>query len=111
MFQSKRTKALVLGLAAALVLVAGISAVSAYEAHSLNVTVHVLQPESPMCLLIIDEDTIDNDISTIMEAAASHGVTPDELVNDDHPTEVGNPWLLWNELQQGQQQADDNDND
>lgn len=49
-----------------------------------------------VCLVIIDEDGIDNDISTIEQAAFSHGVTPDFLVNDDSPTEVGNPPLRWN---------------
>ena len=48
------------------------------------------------CVVIIDEDTIDNGVSTIEAAAASHSVTPDVLVNDDHPTENGNPSLHWN---------------
>ena len=48
------------------------------------------------CVVIIDEETIDNDISTIEAAAASHSVLPDVLVNDDHPTENGNPPLHWN---------------
>jgi hypothetical protein len=51
-----------------------------------------------LCLVIIDEDGIDNDMRTIEQAAASHGITPDRLVNDDRPTEVGNPPLRWNEL-------------
>ncbi len=51
-----------------------------------------------ICLVIIDEETIDNDIMTIEDAAASHGVEPDFLVNDDMPTEHGNPPLRWNEL-------------
>ncbi|MCP3982463.1 MAG: hypothetical protein GY716_24435, partial [bacterium] len=50
------------------------------------------------CLVIIDEETVDNDILTIEQAAWSHGVEPDYLVNDDRPTEVGNPPLRWNEL-------------
>lgn len=50
------------------------------------------------CLVIIDEETIDNDIKSIEAAAASHGIASDLLVNDDQPTEVGNPPLRWNEL-------------
>ena len=49
-----------------------------------------------VCLVIIDEETIDNAISTILAAAAAHGVTGDFLTNDDSPTEVGNPPLRWN---------------
>ena len=49
-----------------------------------------------ICLVIIDQEGIDNDIKTIEAAAASHGVLPDVLVNDDRPTEVGNPPLVWN---------------
>jgi hypothetical protein len=56
-------------------------------------------PEAPgVCLVIIDEDTIDNGISTIEQAAATHNIQDDMLVNDDNPTEVGNPPLRWNEL-------------
>ena len=51
-----------------------------------------------ICVVIIDEDGIDNDMRSIEAAAASHDVTPDFLVNDDRPTEVGNPPLRWNEL-------------
>jgi hypothetical protein len=54
------------------------------------------EPQDEMCLLIIDEDTIDNGMSTIEQAAWNHGVTPDYLVNDDNPVEIGNPWLRWN---------------
>jgi hypothetical protein len=50
-----------------------------------------------ICLVIIDEDGIDNDMRTIEQAAFSHGVTPDYLINDDRPTKVGNPWFRWNE--------------
>ncbi len=50
------------------------------------------------CLVILDEETIDNDISTIEEAARSHGVAPDYLINDDRPTEEGNPPLRWNTM-------------
>lgn len=53
------------------------------------------------CLVIIDEDTIDNGISTIEAAAAALGVEDAYLVNDDRPTEVGNPPLRWNELAPG----------
>ncbi|MAG56620.1 MAG: hypothetical protein CMJ83_10055 [Planctomycetes bacterium] len=51
-----------------------------------------------VCVVIIDEDTIDNGFSTIQASASFHGVTPDYLVNDDQPTEVGNPWLRWNTM-------------
>lgn len=50
------------------------------------------------CVVIIDEETIDNDIKTIEAAAAKHNVTPDYLVNDDRPTEGRNPWLRWNTM-------------
>ncbi|MCP3938532.1 MAG: hypothetical protein GY708_24560, partial [Actinomycetia bacterium] len=50
-----------------------------------------------VCVVIIDEETIDNGISTIEKAAWGHGVAPDYLVNDDRPTEIGNPPLRWNE--------------
>ncbi len=53
--------------------------------------------QTSVCL-IIDEETIDNGISTIDQAAPSHGVDPDFLINDDMPTEVGNPPLRWNTL-------------
>lgn len=53
------------------------------------------------CLVIIDLDTIDNDISTIEAAAASHNELPGVLINDDHPTETSNPPLHWNELYAG----------
>ena len=53
------------------------------------------------CVVIMDEDTIDNGISSIEAAAYSHGVTPDWLVNDDRPTEYGNPWLRWNRFHAG----------
>ncbi len=49
-----------------------------------------------LCLVIIDEDTLDNGIWSVEQAAAGHTVTPDWLVNDDSPTEVGNPPLRWN---------------
>ncbi len=54
--------------------------------------------QGPPCLVIIDEETIDNDISTIEQAASSHGVNADWLVNDDQPREVGNPPLRWNTM-------------
>lgn len=53
---------------------------------------------APTCLVIIDEDTIDNDIKTIEAAAANHNVEADYLVNDDIPTEGLNPPLRWNTL-------------
>jgi hypothetical protein len=49
-------------------------------------------------LLIIDEETIDNGISTIEQAAYDCGVSPEMLVNDDYPTIYGNPPLYWNEF-------------
>ncbi len=49
------------------------------------------------CVVIIDEDGVDNDMKNIELAAQARGVTPDYLVNDDRPTEIGNPWLRWNE--------------
>ena len=52
-------------------------------------------------LLIIDEETIDNDISTIEAAALSNSVLPDFLVNDNSPTKIGNPWLNWNIFHSG----------
>jgi len=51
-----------------------------------------------ICLVIIDEDTIDDGILTIIQAAAANGVEADFLVNDDMPTEVGNPPLRWNTM-------------
>ena len=48
------------------------------------------------CVVIIDEEMIDNGIYSIEQAAWGHGVEPDYLVNDDRPTEWGNPWLRWN---------------
>jgi hypothetical protein len=58
--------------------------------------------ESDLCLLIMDEEALDNDFQHV-EWAASYfpGVTPGELINDEGPgvpTEVGNPHLLWNIL-------------
>jgi hypothetical protein len=64
-----------------------------------------------ICVLIADEDFIDNDGQAIEEAAAFHGVTPDILINDQGkrpsltnpaklisvPTERDNPWFYWNE--------------
>jgi hypothetical protein len=50
------------------------------------------------CLLIFDEEAIDNDMKTIEAAADCFGVKPDWLVNDDRPTETSNPDLRWNEL-------------
>jgi hypothetical protein len=54
------------------------------------------------CVVIIDEETIDNDIKTIEACAEDVGEEPDVLVNDDRPTEVGNPPLVWNELYPGE---------
>jgi hypothetical protein len=52
--------------------------------------------ERGVCVVIIDEDTIDNGHLNVEEAAAQHKVQSDWLVNDDRPTEIGNPWLRWN---------------
>ncbi len=52
--------------------------------------------QADLCVVILDEEAIDNDISTIEQTAAFHGVEPDWLVNDNNPVEVGNPWLNWN---------------
>jgi hypothetical protein len=49
-------------------------------------------------LIIIDEETIDNGRFSVEWFADMHGVAPDFLVNDDDPTEVGNPPLRWNVL-------------
>jgi hypothetical protein len=49
------------------------------------------------CVFLIDEEGIDNDMRSIERAAVDHGIRPDVLVNDDRPTEVGNPPLVWNE--------------
>ncbi|MHC4992186.1 MAG: hypothetical protein ACYTGC_14535 [Planctomycetota bacterium] len=54
-------------------------------------------PDDCLTLLIIDEETIDNGTSTVEMAAYACGVDPDVLVNDDRPTEYGNPPLYWNE--------------
>jgi hypothetical protein len=54
--------------------------------------------KQPCRVIIIDEDGLDNDFHTVEQAAAGHGVEPDFLINDDKPTEIGNPPLRWNEL-------------
>ena len=63
-----------------------------------------------ICLVIIDEEGIDNDFQTIEDLAdaCGDGLQADSLVNDgevpdlgiplDVPTEVGNPPLRWNTL-------------
>lgn len=55
-------------------------------------------PQALACVVIIDEEGVDNDMRSVELAADGHGVTPDFLVNDDRPTEVGNPWFRWNTL-------------
>lgn len=57
-----------------------------------------LYEKAGICLVIIDEDSIDNGTSTIEDAANSHNIDSDRLVNDDRSTEVGNPWLRWNTM-------------
>lgn len=68
---------------------------------SFTITITAPEPDPGVCLVIIDEDTIDNGISTIEQAAASLNVTSDYLVNDDMPTEGANPPLRWNDLAPG----------
>lgn len=59
-----------------------------------------------VCLLVIDEEGLDNDFRSVEDAADAISdfngkpgfVEPDELINDNRPTESGNPPLLWNEL-------------
>ena len=48
--------------------------------------------------MLIDEEAIETIISIFQAAAAGHGVRQAFLVNDDMPTELGNPPLRWNEL-------------
>jgi hypothetical protein len=52
-------------------------------------------PPDGACLIVVDEESIDGTISTILAASAAHGVTADSLVNGDNPGVDGNPWLLW----------------
>ena len=63
-----------------------------------QVTLIDIVTECENCLVIIDEDGVDNGLSSVETAAAACGVTPDALVNDDQPTEMDNPPLLWNDL-------------
>ena len=84
-----------------LALVIGLVAVSAFESYSINVTSFVTDELPPeLCLVIIDEDTIDNNISSIETAADARGTTSDHLVNDDAPftppiTPAVTPPLHW----------------
>ena len=53
------------------------------------------------CVVVIDQETIDEDIHTIEDAADAYpGVGPAKLVNEDRPTvpATPTPWLLWNEI-------------
>jgi hypothetical protein len=52
-------------------------------------------------LVLVDDDVIDAGISTIEAAAQRLRVAPDVLVNDNHPVELGNPWLPWATLGAG----------
>lgn len=62
-------------------------------------TTTTMPPTTPTaCMVIIDEDGVDNGMTPVISAAATCGVQPNELVNDDQPTQVSNPPLLWNEL-------------
>jgi len=58
-------------------------------------------PTEASCILIIDEDTIDNDMFSIEQRAGELGIESDELINDNRSTETGNPWLTWNTLSPG----------
>lgn len=51
---------------------------------------------SSSCILLMDEDSIDNDIPSIIQAAQSKGISVDALINKNNPTQQGNPALLWN---------------
>lgn len=69
---------------------------------------------SQVCLLVGDEDFLDETFSTVKAAANAHTEDPDQLVNDQGmrpridpghvgemvavDTETGNPWLLWNTI-------------
>ena len=53
------------------------------------------------CVVLLDQEAIDNTISTVVAAAASHNVTPQTLINDNSPTHGPNPWLYWNENHAG----------
>ena len=57
----------------------------------------VCDPE-PNCLVIMDEDTLDEDMRDVIFFADQNGVTPDVLINEDRPTTGANPPLRWNEL-------------
>jgi hypothetical protein len=54
-----------------------------------------IAPSGCLCVLVIDEDTIDEDVSSIEDIAAFHDVEAKWLVNEDRPTEIGNPCLRW----------------
>jgi hypothetical protein len=67
---------------------------------------HYCNREEGMCLVVIDEEGVDNDF-WFLERAADEigGWTPGELINDEEnpfwskvPTEVGNPLFPWNIL-------------
>lgn len=51
---------------------------------------------SNSCILLMDEDSIDNDIPSIEQAAQSKGISVDALINKNNPTQQGNPAFLWN---------------
>ncbi|MGH7723924.1 MAG: FlgD immunoglobulin-like domain containing protein [Candidatus Eiseniibacteriota bacterium] len=67
---------------------------------SAEASVSVLCNECQRCLgvLILDEETIDNDIHSIEDAADDCSLQPDRLINDDRPREVGNLPFRWNTL-------------
>ena len=62
------------------------------------------------CLVIIDEDTVDNGYPPFRRQPPGIGSTPDWLVNDNDPikgvpTEHGNPPLNWNDFFPGRRRA------
>lgn len=67
--------------------------------HEDNEMMRAYQVVPPaMGMVIIDDELIDNGIPAIDSAAYDCGVDPATLVNDDHPTEYGNPPLYWNQF-------------
>jgi hypothetical protein len=55
-------------------------------------------PPIANCLVIMDEDTLDDDMMVVQKFALKHGVTPQYLINDDIPTQGPNNWLRWSTL-------------
>lgn len=73
-----------------------------------NITIDAGVLQSANCMVVIDEDGLDDGIKTVQLRAQSLNVTPYYLVNDQGtglgnngqnvslPTEIANPWLKWN---------------